>query len=113
MTQQNAALVEQAAAAAESLRAQSQQLVQAVSVFRLAPASPSAMPAFARIVRPSTTPASIAASPAETARSWDGAERRGADRATNVARLPKKPDAPAAARPPAADTGTDGEWESF
>jgi methyl-accepting chemotaxis protein len=35
-TQQNAALVEESAAAAESLRQQAQQLVQAVSVFRLA-----------------------------------------------------------------------------
>jgi methyl-accepting chemotaxis protein len=35
-TQQNAALVEQSAAAAESLRQQAQQLVQSVSVFRLA-----------------------------------------------------------------------------
>jgi methyl-accepting chemotaxis protein len=35
-TQQNAALVEQSAAAADSLRQQSQQLVQAVAVFRLA-----------------------------------------------------------------------------
>ncbi|HJV53201.1 MAG TPA: methyl-accepting chemotaxis protein [Noviherbaspirillum sp.] len=36
MTQQNAALVEQAAAAAASLKDQSQQLVQSVSVFRVA-----------------------------------------------------------------------------
>jgi methyl-accepting chemotaxis protein len=35
-TQQNAALVEQSAAAAESLRAQAQQLVAAVSIFKLA-----------------------------------------------------------------------------
>jgi methyl-accepting chemotaxis protein len=35
MTQQNAALVEQSAAAAESLRDQAQRLEQAVSVFRL------------------------------------------------------------------------------
>jgi methyl-accepting chemotaxis protein len=35
-TQKNAALVEQSAAAADSLRAQAAQLVQAVSVFRLA-----------------------------------------------------------------------------
>jgi methyl-accepting chemotaxis protein len=34
--QQNAALVEQSAAAAESLKAQSRQLVEAVAVFRLA-----------------------------------------------------------------------------
>jgi len=35
-TQQNAALVEESAAAAESLRGQAQGLVQAVAVFRLA-----------------------------------------------------------------------------
>jgi methyl-accepting chemotaxis protein len=37
-TQQNAALVEESAAAAESLRQQAQQLVGAVAVFKLAPA---------------------------------------------------------------------------
>ena len=44
MTQQNAALVEQAAAAAESMREQAQLLAQAVAIFKLAgdvaPASP-------------------------------------------------------------------------
>jgi len=35
-TQQNAALVEQSAASAETLRQQAQQLVQAVAVFKLA-----------------------------------------------------------------------------
>jgi hypothetical protein len=39
LTQQNAALVEQAAAAAESLKTQAQQLVDAVAVFKL-PSSP-------------------------------------------------------------------------
>jgi methyl-accepting chemotaxis protein len=34
-TQQNAALVEESAAAAESLKAQAHQLVQAVAVFKL------------------------------------------------------------------------------
>jgi len=34
-TQQNAALVEESAAAAESLKGQARQLVEAVSVFRL------------------------------------------------------------------------------
>jgi methyl-accepting chemotaxis protein len=37
VTQQNAALVEESAAAAESLRDQSNQLVRAVAVFRLTP----------------------------------------------------------------------------
>jgi methyl-accepting chemotaxis protein len=36
VTQQNAALVEESAAAAESLKSQAQQLVQVVSVFKLA-----------------------------------------------------------------------------
>jgi methyl-accepting chemotaxis protein len=40
MTQQNAALVEQSAAAAESLKAQAQQLAEVVRVFRLADESP-------------------------------------------------------------------------
>jgi methyl-accepting chemotaxis protein len=41
-TQQNAALVEQSTAAAESLRQQAGQLVESVAVFRLATASPAA-----------------------------------------------------------------------
>jgi len=44
MTQQNAALVEQSAAAAESLREQAQRLEQAVSVFQLTSAGPKAAP---------------------------------------------------------------------
>ncbi|MDD2925096.1 methyl-accepting chemotaxis protein [Rhodoferax sp.] len=41
MTQQNAALVEQSAAAAESMRGQASQLAQAVSVFKTSASSPS------------------------------------------------------------------------
>ena len=37
VTQQNAALVEESAAAAESLKGQAHQLVQAVAVFKLSP----------------------------------------------------------------------------
>jgi methyl-accepting chemotaxis protein len=40
MTQQNAALVEQSTAAAESLRDQAQQLTQAIQAFRLSEAAP-------------------------------------------------------------------------
>ena len=98
VTQQNAALVEQAAAAAESLEEQAQMLSQAVSVFKLG----------------------------QEAEGWDGkAERRGPDRAKNVARLPKVEGAkvvkgggkPKSLRAPAAkvvggDAATD-EWEEF
>ena len=38
MTQQNAALVEESAAAAESLRTQARRMAEMVSVFRLVPA---------------------------------------------------------------------------
>ena len=48
VTQQNAALVEQSAAAASSLKAQAQQLVRAVSVFRLS----SGMPVAASLAAP-------------------------------------------------------------
>jgi len=102
VTQQNAALVEQAAAVAESLQEQSEVLADAVSVFRLE------------------------AGTGQAAAAWSGAERRGPNRATNVARI-----APAAARPavasPAAPAAAaaatpartaravngDDEWEEF
>jgi methyl-accepting chemotaxis protein-1 (serine sensor receptor) len=99
-TQQNAALVEESAAAAESLKVQAAQLVGAVSVFRLATTTPS-----------SSQPAPAPTAPvASTAGPWVGQERRGPNRATNVARLTPKVEAPAV--PPQARTGTD-EWESF
>jgi methyl-accepting chemotaxis protein len=97
-TQQNAALVEESAAAAESLKGQAQQLVQAVAVFKLAQGEEHA-------------PAPVA--------SYDGAERRGPDRARNVTR-PKfsaKPKAQAPLAEPASvnlpKTGTEGAWSSF
>jgi methyl-accepting chemotaxis protein len=66
-TQQNAALVEQSAAAAASLRQQAQQLVQAVAVFKLGQGEPQLGSA--------------------TTASHPGAERRDPKRATNVTRL--------------------------
>ena len=103
VTQQNTALVEESAAAAESLKGQATALVQAVAVFRLA--------------RDAQTMAAAAGD------GWNGAERRGPQRSKNVARLAfgaKKASADAEApvlteeTRPAARTGTDdGEWRSF
>jgi methyl-accepting chemotaxis protein len=102
-TQQNAALVEESAAAAESLKVQARQLVDAVAVFKLS--SGEAPPA------PATLPA-------------PKVERRSPERATNVSRIqPKAKPAPAPVAPAApapapraaaapAATGTD-DWESF
>jgi len=107
VTQQNAALVEEMAAAASSLKSQAQELVQTVAVFKLGNEGR----ALSSQPRPTQAhefkPAAPAAKPAE---------RRGPNRATNVARIPDR----ATAKPPAkaapqqlAKTGTDDEWTSF
>jgi len=104
VTQQNAALVEQAAAAAESLQEQAESLADAVSVFKLEGQA------------------------AKAAAGYDGIDRRGPNRATNVARLkpatvcmdaPQATVAPAevAARSPSARparaVNADDSWEEF
>ena len=104
-TQQNAALVEECAAAAESLKGQAQQLVQAVAVFKLSPQH--WQPGLAEVA---------AAPPAHHAPS---VERRGPGRAKNVTRasFKSKPAAAAAGKTPAmasalAKTGSD-DWASI
>lgn len=93
-TQQNAALVEQSAAAAESLRNQAQDLVQAVASFRLGRDSAAPMALAAHEFRaPQSAPAAANAEPERPAVT------------PPAARL-------ASARPAAARTGTD-DWESF
>ena len=96
VTQQNAALVEESAAAAESLKEQAQQLVQVVSVFKLSEGSQS----------DGATPVK---SPVTT-------ERRGPNRAKNVARptfgAKAKPNAPTLTEAAPAKTGTN-DWRSF
>jgi len=101
VTQQNAALVEESAAAAESLKVQAQHLVQAVAVFKLSNGG--------HVVSTNT---------AEAATNPPRIERRGPDRAKNVTRLPvkarpvAKTAAPESSQRAAAKTGTDN-WESF
>jgi methyl-accepting chemotaxis protein len=101
MTQQNAALVEEAAAAAQSLRDQATALVQTVSGYVIddaAAAGASTARAAAAAPRPGT-PGFV--------------ERRGPDRAKNVSRIQRpaaQPARPAAKAPARARTGTDDEW---
>ena len=102
VTQQNAALVEQSAAAAENLKVQAVALVQAVAVFKLGSAD-----------------AGQHAAPAPTLHSVVS-ERRSPERAKNVTRpaFAKPARQPVAAVPPAqpaslAKTGTDDAWASF
>ncbi|MDE2629301.1 MAG: HAMP domain-containing protein [Burkholderiales bacterium] len=104
-TQQNAALVEESAAAAESLRDQAQQLVQAVAVFKLDDAGPTYAAASVHSVASPNHPAAPV-------------ERRGPNRAKNVARpafgAKARAQAPIAATDaPPPKSGTDDEWTSF
>jgi methyl-accepting chemotaxis protein len=104
VTQQNAALVEEMAAAASSLKSQAQELVQTVAVFKLgnegAQTYSQPRPAQAHSFKPATPAKPI--------------ERRGPNRATNVARIASPKSAPAKAAPQQlAKTGTDDEWTSF
>jgi len=95
VTQQNAALVEEAAAAAESLEEQARGLADAVAVFRVEAAGTAG---------------------------WDGRERRGPDRATNVSRLPEAAKTPRPSPAPAkalarsrvaGGAAAEDEWETF
>ncbi|HXC39509.1 MAG TPA: methyl-accepting chemotaxis protein [Burkholderiales bacterium] len=106
VTQQNAALVEEAAAAAESMQEQAGSLVQAVAVFRMAGAE------------------AVRAHAVHRAEAAPGFERRGPNRAANVARLPAKDGARAAVKHAAAaprkaaaskikTAGGEEHWEEF
>jgi methyl-accepting chemotaxis protein len=131
-TQQNAALVEQSAAAAESLKGQAAQLVQAVAVFKLADgeakqrSAPSAAPRSATgfaTAKPLVSASPAATQPAKPSGAALPVERRGLNRAQNVTRPafganksaagvapPSSQASPAVA---AARTGTDDEWTTF
>nr|WP_305800526.1 methyl-accepting chemotaxis protein [Shinella sp. XGS7] len=104
MTQQNAALVEESAAAAESLKDQAHKLNEVISVFRLghdAPASHSA-PAPRKAPAPAHTPTS-SAKPSAAPRPAP------APKASAAAPRPAAPRPAAAPAPKAAD----GDWETF
>ncbi|AVS71354.1 chemotaxis protein [Paracidovorax avenae] len=111
-TQQNAALVEEMAAAASSLRSQAQDLVQAVSVFRLASDTPQAAVAVAPSVAAApAVSAPVAARPSEPARKPSPAKVRAPARTPAL-----RPAAAAAglmAGPAMAVPGAQGDWESF
>jgi methyl-accepting chemotaxis protein len=116
-TQQNAALVEDSAAAAERLRTQAQHLVQAVAVFRLAAGAGGFAPSL------STTPAFTSAAPAPVTAPAprDGAPRTPRPKAADTPRPASRPAAPAQpalavthdAPPSRAAQDDQEEWTSF
>ncbi|MDO9437986.1 methyl-accepting chemotaxis protein, partial [Hydrogenophaga sp.] len=129
MTQQNAALVEESTAAAESLKDQALRLVQVVQVFRLdsrsvataVPPTPTptpptlthrAPPVAAKVIAPRQLQAErprAAALPAPSTTA--AAAPRTPAPATNSAIKPVAKPAPAAAS--SASASAEGEWESF
>jgi methyl-accepting chemotaxis protein len=100
VTQQNAALVEQAAAAAESMQDQSAKLAEVVSIFKL-----DAGGTAARLAAPAPARATAAA---RTRMAAPAAPRRPR---TALAAPPRK--AAPAAKPATALAGADDDWVEF
>ncbi len=106
-TQQNAALVEEMAAAASSLRSQANELVQVVAVFKLGTDTPgrAALPAAVRSHQVNATP-------------FKGADRRGGGVAKDAAARkssahPSGEPAPAVVKKDAAGSTSSDDWTSF
>ncbi|UJW80253.1 methyl-accepting chemotaxis protein [Hydrogenophaga sp. SL48] len=105
-TQQNAALVEESAAAAGSLQQQAEQLVQAVSVFKLAGAgglmARNTPATAARVQPPRATPVKLVAKPTAPAQ-----------RPAVTPKATPKAIAPPPVAAPARTGGASDDWESF
>ena len=119
-TQQNAALVEEMAAAAASLNTQAQDLVQSVSLFRLDAGAPAAAiaaaaaataPAAAFVAPPKAAPVVRAAVAAPVRKPVAVAHRAPQQRPAPTTRLASAPAAPAARANDA--KGSNDDWESF
>ena len=112
-TQQNAALVEEMAAAASSLRNQAHDLVQVVAVFKLTadqshtPMAHSSAPA-ARSLPTPARPATSTKAPSKAA--TPKVTQPQAAKAPALAAAPKPAAKPASRAP---QPGNDDEWESF
>jgi phage-related tail protein len=112
MTQQNAALVEESTAAAESLKDQANRLAQVVAVFRLDGAMSVAAPA-------SSTTAYRSPAPKPTVQAKAPARTTGVSANRKAPALPRPESARKPAQPvrapaaKAATAGDDGDWESF
>jgi methyl-accepting chemotaxis protein len=108
MTQQNAALVEESAAAAESLKDQASRLAQVVQVFRL-----SSAPAPAGTPRTSSVSAPVASRPQVTVASATSPQRAPEVRAPAVTTQVSTPLSTPARPKSAAAKVDEGDWESF
>ncbi|MBT9507836.1 methyl-accepting chemotaxis protein [Rhodoferax sp.] len=116
-TQQNAALVEEMAAAASSLKSQAQDLVGTVAVFKLSPAQGSS--GLRRSAPPAQSAAPRVAAPAAARSSLAPAKKPAIAGKPQALAAPAKSAAPPAAKPSpkpaakAAAAGGDDDWETF
>ncbi|WP_427999765.1 methyl-accepting chemotaxis protein [Acidovorax sp.] len=106
MTQQNAALVEESAAAAQSLREQAEHLAQVVSVFKVNGAAYGGVAPPMRAAHKPAAPAKPAAAAKSTAPRITQAASKPATKAAAPAKA-------APARSPALAQGAEEDWESF
>ena len=113
MTQQNAALVEESTAAAQSLREQADQLAQAVSQFKVSGVADTLSAPRRPTPAPVPAPAKHVAAPKTAARPLQGKAAAAAPRLASArpAPAPGTAAASASARPAARANGD--EWESF
>ena len=109
MTQQNAALVEESAAAAQSLREQAEHLAQVVSVFKVNGAAYGGVAPPVHVAhKPAPQAPRVPSAPAKAA----VAGKPGTQRIAQAAPAGSKP-TPAKAKAPALAQGADEDWESF
>jgi methyl-accepting chemotaxis protein len=117
MTQQNAALVEESAAAAESLKHQSRQLADAVAAFNLGPAAMAATSTHKPMHKlPTAAPRVAAKAVINSARSAARpvpTTRSSAAPASAAAAATPASKAAAKTEPAAAKTAADADWETF
>ncbi|WP_302174818.1 methyl-accepting chemotaxis protein [uncultured Hydrogenophaga sp.] len=118
MTQQNAALVEESAAAAESLKDQARRLSELISFFRTGDASSQYMTSGSAAVAPMKTAKAAAPAPVKTTSAAPRAAAATPSPAPLLRPATKTPAAsarttPATPAPAAASASAEGEWESF
>ena len=114
VTQQNAALVEQAAAAAGSLQEQAVRLTELVSVFKLKPDLSGHAPRSTRAAGVVSRPAApVTAKSPPAARPASSPAIARAPAAAAAPALPARKSEPAASRSNKVETGNDSDWEQF
>ncbi|WP_354687864.1 methyl-accepting chemotaxis protein [Cupriavidus necator] len=113
VTQQNAALVEEAAAAAGALEEQAYKLKNVVSVFTIGAGGSTGSGSMATVVRTPAAPARTAPAPAPTQAPAIAATAAPAAAAPRAARVRPAPAVRPAARPATATAGGDDDWSAF